>query len=221
MTQDRWADVDEYFQDRLSTSDPILESVLDANAQGELPPIDVSPNQGKFLNLLARLINAQRILEIGTLGGYSTICLARALPDGGQIVTLELEPHHAKVAQRNFEKAGVGNVVDLRLGDALESLQRLVESESEPFDMVFVDADKERCAEYLEFAILLSRPGSLIIVDNVVRDGEIVNENSDDSRVLGVQAMIDKMSSDDRLTATMLQTVGIKGYDGFTIAIVE
>ena len=221
MIEQLWSDVDHFFCDRLAIHDGILESILEANRAAELPAIDVSPALGRFLYLQAKIMHAKRVLEVGTLGGYSSICLARALPADGQLVTLELEPHHAEVARRNFASAGVSEKIELKLGDALSSLNALREAKAGPFDLVFIDADKERCADYLDLAIQLSRPGGLIIVDNVVREGEVVNAHSEDTRVQGVRRMIDAIAHDRRMTVTALQTVGTKGYDGFVLAVVN
>lgn len=221
MSQQLWANVDQFLCDQFQLNDAILQSVLEANRAAELPEIDVSPPLGRFLNLQARLINARRILEVGTLGGYSSICLARALPEDGELITLELEAKHAEVARGNFVNAGLSHKIEIKLGDALESLQTLVEADVPSFDFVFIDADKERCADYLDLAIQLSRPGGLIIVDNVVRDGEVLNESSEDSRVQGVRRMMEAIPHDNRITVTALQTVGTKGYDGFVLAVVN
>jgi predicted O-methyltransferase YrrM len=180
----------------------------------------VAPNQGKLLHIFARMVNAKRILEIGTLGGYSTIWLARALPDGGSLVTLEFEPKHAKVATANISRAGLAQVVDIRVGAALESLARLVDENFEPFDMIFIDADKPNNPNYLEWAMKLSRVGTLIVLDNVIRDGEVADSASLDEKVIGVRRCLERMAADPRLAATALQTVGSKGWDGFAMALV-
>ncbi len=216
--QAQWSRVDAYIADRLIPSDPVLEQVLAANAAACLPAHDVAPNQGRLLALFARMIQARRILEIGTLGGYSTIWLARALPPGGRIVTLEADARHAEVARANLATAGLAEVVDVMVGPALDSLRRL--PADAPFDLVFIDADKENNPAYLDWALKLSRPGTLIVGDNVVRDGEVANPDSDDPRVHGVRRFFDRMADEPRLTATALQTVGSKGWDGFTIALV-
>ena len=217
MPEKKWATVDRYLSKTLLPVDAVLDAALAANAAAGLPEIDVAPNQGKFLHLLARLRGARRILEIGTLGGYSTIWLARALPAGGSLVTLEFEPKHARVAAANISRAGLAQVVDIRVGAALE---RLVEENAEPFDMVFIDADKPNNPNYLEWAMKLSRVGTLIVLDNVIRDGEVPDASSLDEKVIGVRQCLEKMAADPRLEATALQTVGSKGWDGFAMALV-
>jgi predicted O-methyltransferase YrrM len=220
MPEEQWAAVDRYLSETLLPADAVLEAALAANAAAELPAIDVAPNQGKFLHLLARLRGARRILEIGTLGGYSTIWLARALPANGSLITLEFEPKHAKVAAANISRAGLAQVVDIRVGAALDSLARLVEEGVEPFDMIFIDADKPNNPNYLEWAMKLSRMGTLIVLDNVIRDGEVADAASRDEKVLGVRHCLDRIGADPRLSATALQTVGSKGWDGFAMALV-
>jgi predicted O-methyltransferase YrrM len=220
MTQKTWNKVDRYLTQSLIPSDAILQAALDANAAEGLPAIDVSPTQGKFLHLLARILGARRILEIGALGGYSTIWLARALPEDGSLITLEFDPHHAAVARSNIARAGLSQRVELRLGPAAESLHQLYDEHAEPFDLIFIDADKPNNPVYLEWAVKLSHPGSLILIDNVVRDGEIANPKSKDPSVTGTRAMFDLISKHPRLTATALQTVGSKGYDGLAMALV-
>ena len=221
MSRDTWTAVDRYIADHLIGEDPVLDAVLRANAEGGLPAIDVSPAQGKLLYLLARIHGARRILEVGTLGGYSTIWLARALPSGGRIVTLELSDRHAAVARGNLERAGFADLVDLRVGPALETLDGLVAAGAEPFDLVFIDADKARTPDYVARAIDLSRPGTVVIADNVVRDGRLADAETDDPGVRGNRRLHEELARDARLTATTIQTVGAKGYDGFTIGIVE
>jgi len=215
-----WAEVDRYFGDLLRPADQALEAALRANRKAGLPAIDVSRLQGKFLFLLARIAEARRILEIGTLGGYSTICFARALPRGGRIVTLELEPRHAEVAQANLRNAKVLNRVDLRVGRAVDSLAKLAAEKGEPFDLIFIDADKPSNPEYFKWALKLARPGTVIVVDNVVRDGEVVDAKSRDADVQGTRLMFRKMAAERRVSATVLQTVGAKGYDGLALALV-
>ena len=215
-----WIDVDRYFAEQLRLSDPVLDAAMQANAAAELPAIDVAPNQGKFLNLLAQLTHSKKILEIGTLGGYSTIWLARALPTGGRLISLEFSPKHAEVAASNIQRAGLSDRVEIRVGPALDSLPRIESEGLAPFDFIFIDADKPNNPAYLEWAIKLSRPGTLIIVDNVVRDGEVADASSIDPMILGTRKMFDLMSRDLRLCSTALQTVGSKGYDGFALAIV-
>ena len=221
MSEDRWSAVDTYIADKLSLSDPVLDAVLKTNREAGLPAIDVSPAQGKFLNLLARMIRAERILEIGTLGGYSTIWLARALPATGHLVTLEAEAKHADVARRNFASAGVSAKVDLRLGKAIETLPELVAEANAPFDLVFIDADKPSTADYFALALELTRPGGVIVVDNVIRGGAVIEAASEDPRVEGVRRFFDSAAAEPRVSATALQTVGIKGYDGFTLLLVN
>lgn len=216
-----WTAVDDYLNAKLSNSDSVLEATLAANAEAGLPAINVAPNQGKLLYLLARMSGAKRILEIGTLGGYSTIWLARALPPGGVVMTLESEPRHVEVATKNIQRAKLKCDVDIRPGPALETLEQLVRAEDEPFDFVFIDADKPGYPAYLESAIKLSRPGTVIVADNVIRQGQIVDAENSDPRVQGVRKFFDKIANDTRLVATAVQTVGSKGYDGFALAIVE
>jgi predicted O-methyltransferase YrrM len=220
MSQELWTAVDGYLTEKLIAKDAILESAVAANAAAGLPAIDVTPTQGKLLHMLARMIGARRILEIGTLGGYSTIWMARALPEGGRLITLEFEPKHAEVAHANIAHAGLADVVEIRVGAALDSLAKLETEGAEPFDLVFIDADKENNANYLEWALKLTRAGSLIICDNVIRDGEVANAESADEKVIGTRAMFDRMAAEPRLCATALQTVGSKGYDGFAMAMV-
>lgn len=221
MSQDLWSAVDRYIDDLVVEPDEVFDGVrADANAAG-LPEISVSASQGKFLYLLARLAGARRILELGTLAGFSGIWLARALPADGQLVTIEVDPAHAAVARRSFERAGVASRVDLRLGPAVDVLAQLVGERVEPFDMVFIDADKQNYAAYLDLSIRLARPGTLIVADNVIRDGRVVDEKVTDPSVEGIRQFMSALSRDPRLTATAIQTVGVKGYDGFAFAIVE
>jgi predicted O-methyltransferase YrrM len=216
----RWDDVDRYIVERLLGADPVLDDVLAANAEAGLPPIDVTPNQGQLLALFARMVGARAILEVGTLGGYSTIWLARALPPGGRLVTLEVERHHAEVARRNLARAGVSELVEVRLGPAAESLAALVAEGAGPFDLVFIDADKPSNALYLARALELSRPGSAIVVDNVVRGGAVVDATRDDPDVAGTRATYEWLAAEPRVRATAIQTVGAKGHDGFALALV-
>ncbi len=217
-----WASVDRYLNSTLLPPDPILDAALAANKAANLPAIDVSPSQGKFLQLLAETQQAKRILEIGTLGGYSTINLARALPPNGKLITLELDPHHAEVALANIAHAGLAHLVELRLGPALDSLAQLhaeLESgESAPFDLIFLDANKDGYPDYLTAALKLARPGTLLLADNVIRDGEVIDPTNPDPNVQGVRRFFDLLSADPRLSSTALQTVGSKGYDGFAVA---
>ena len=216
-----WTEVDRYFGELLAPSDDTLDAALVANQQAGLPSIDVTALQGKFLEFLARISGAKRILEIGTLGGYSTIWLARALPPDGRIVTLELDHHHAMVARENLTNAGVLDRVDLIVGPAIESLQALTDKHTAPYDFIFIDADKESYPEYLLSALKLSRPGTVIVADNVVREGKVVEPECDDQRVQGVRRFTELLAAESRLSATVLQTVGIKGYDGFALAVVR
>jgi predicted O-methyltransferase YrrM len=213
-----WASVDRYLNDTLMPPDPALEAALAANAAANLPAIDVSPSQGKLLQLLAETQRAHRILEIGTLGGYSTINLARALPPNGKLITLELDPKHAKVALANIAHAGLAHAVELRLGPALDSLNQLHAEHAEPFDLIFLDANKDGYPLYLTAALKLARPGTLILADNVIRDGEVIDATSIDPNVQGVRRFLELLAADPRLSSTAVQTVGNKGYDGFAIA---
>jgi predicted O-methyltransferase YrrM len=219
-TQARWTAVDRYLTELLVPADGVLEAVLAANAAAGLPPHDVSPTQGKLLWLLARTQGARAILEIGTLGGYSTIWLARALADGGRLITLEANPTHAEVARANLVRAGLADVVEVRVGRATDTLPALATEGRGPFDLIFIDADKPSNAEYFGWALELSRPGSLIVVDNVVRDGAVFDEGSADASVQGVRRLNERLASEPRVSATAIQTVGSKGYDGFAIALV-
>lgn len=212
-----WSAVDDYFADRLLPHDPVLRQALEASEAAGLPAIAVSATQGQMLHLFAQMVGARRILEIGTLGGYSTIFLARALPANGQLVTLEAMPHHAEVAAANFRRAGLADKIDLRVAPALETLPKLEAEGAGPFDLVFIDADKPSNADYLRWSLRLTRPGSIIICDNVVRNGAVVQEGSADAAVQGVRRLLDDVAADGRLTATAIQTVGAKGYDGFAL----
>jgi predicted O-methyltransferase YrrM len=220
MNEEQWTSVDDYLVALLAPSDEALTSALaDSDAAG-LPPIAVAPNQGKMLELLARATGARRILEIGTLGGYSTISLARAVPVGGALITLELEDKHARVARANIERAGLSSVVTVQVGPAADSLRSLVAQEEETFDFIFIDADKEGYPEYLELSLALAHAGTLIVADNVIRNGEVANPNSSDERVRGVQLFLELAAADPRVSATAIQTVGSKGYDGFALLLV-
>ncbi len=221
MTEDLWAAVDEYIADRLAPTDKALADALDASAAAGLPTINVSPNQGKLLHVLARMQRARSILEIGTLGGFSTIWLARALPGDGRLVTLEADPRHAEVARSNIERAGLAHIVELRVGPALDTLPELESAGYGPFDLVFIDADKPNNPHYLRWALRLTRPGSLIVVDNVVRRGALVDGDRDDPRVRGTRELYDVIASEPKLTAAAMQTVGVKGYDGLLLAVVN
>ncbi|HTO91836.1 MAG TPA: O-methyltransferase [Candidatus Sulfotelmatobacter sp.] len=215
-----WGDVDQYINGLLAPPDPALTAALEASAKAGLPDIQVTPNQGKLLHLFARMIGARRILEVGTLGGYSTIWMARALVPGGRLVTLEIDPRHAEVARSNFARAGVADRVELRLGPALQTLPRLAAEPGGPFDLIFIDADKPGNPEYFAWAVKLSRVGSVILVDNVIRDGGVVNAASADPNILGVRRLNELMAREPRVSATEIQTVGAKGYDGFALALV-
>ncbi|MBA3959281.1 MAG: O-methyltransferase [Chloroflexi bacterium] len=220
MSQDRWTAVDSYISDLLVRPDEALEAALEGSEAAGLPAIQVAANQGKLLHLLARLQGARSILEVGTLGGYSTIWLARALPPGGRLITLELEPRHAEVARANIARAGLAERVEVRVGPASESLPRLTQEGVEPFDLVFIDADKEGYPDYLGWALRLTRPGSLIVADNVVRGGALIDPDSSDPRVQAVRRFIELVAAEPRLDATVIQTVGSKGYDGLAFALV-
>ena len=217
--QKQWSNVDNYLIEKLIPKDDILEQVLVNNQQAGLPAFDVAANQGQLLALFVRMTGAKRILEIGTLGGYSTIWMARELPTDGELLTLEADAHHASIARQNLQLAGVAERVKLIEGPALNSLEQL--GEHPPFDLIFIDADKPSNPDYLRWALRYSRPGTLIIGDNVVRDGEVTNPQSDDARVQGVRTFIEMLGEDPRLTATAVQTVGVKGWDGFTLAWVN
>ena len=220
QSEARWSEVDEYLSGMLLEADPILEAALQESARAQLPAISVSPNQGKLLMLLARIQGAGMILEIGTLGGYSTIWLGRALPPHGRLLTLELETKHAEVARANLARAGLSSKVEVRVGSAVDSLARILAQREGPFDLIFIDADKEGYPEYLEWSLKLSRPGTIIVADNVVRKGEIIETASQDSRVRGARRFLEMVRAEKRLDATAIQTVGLKGYDGFAIAVV-
>jgi predicted O-methyltransferase YrrM len=221
MSQELWTSVDDYINGLFVPSDPALEQALKASAEAGLPAIQVSAAQGKLLYLLARSMNARRILEIGTLGGYSTIWLARALPPEGSLVSLELNARHAEVARANIARAGLAEKVEIRIGRAQETLPRLAAENPVPFDLVFLDADKPGYSEYFRWALLLGRRGTMIIADNVVRDGEVADPSSKDADVQGVQRFNEVIAAEPRVSATIVQTVGSKGYDGFALAVVE
>ncbi|MFF5492661.1 O-methyltransferase [Streptomyces aquilus] len=217
----RWDAVDAYFATQLAPDDEALEAALRDSEAAGLPPIAVTATQGKLLQLLAQIQGARRVLEVGTLGGYSTIRLARALPADGRLVSLEYSPRHAEVAARNIARAGLEQLVEIRVGAALDSLPRLADENPAPFDLVFIDADKENNPHYVEWALKLTRAGSLIIVDNVVRGGRVADPDDTDPDVIGTRAAIELLGSHPRLTATAIQTVGAKGYDGFALARVR
>jgi predicted O-methyltransferase YrrM len=219
MTQEQWTTVDRYVTDLLAPADEILTATLAASEAGGLPAINVAPNQGKLLQLLAQIQGARTVLEIGTLGGYSTIWLARALPAAGRLISLEYNPAHAEVARANIARAGLDSIAEVRTGAALDILPKLAaEPGAGPFDLVFIDADKQNNARYVEWALRLTRPGSLIIVDNAVRGGAVIDAGSTDPAVVGTREMYELVAREPRLSATAVQTVGTKGYDGFLLA---
>ena len=216
-----WSQVDEYLCDKILADDAALDGALKDSDKAGLPAIAVTPAQGKFLQMLTEMIRARSILEIGTLGGYSTIWFARALPPDGHIITLEVDPVHAEVARKNFARAGLQRMIELRQGNALETLPLLIAGQAGPFDLIFIDADKVNIPKYFDCALKLSKPGTVIIVDNVVRDGEVVNAKSEDPSVQGVRRFMHQLGREKSVTATALQTVGSKGYDGFAIVRVR
>lgn len=221
MGQETWTSVEDYLNEIYTPADSALDTVLQASDAAGLPPINVAPTQGKLLHILALTVGARRILEIGTLGGYSTIWLARALPPDGRLFTLEADQKHATIARENIARAGLGNLVEVRLGKALATLPALAEENVGPFDLVFIDADKQSNVEYFDWAVRLARPGGLIVVDNVVRNGTVIDAKNDDPSVQGARRFHSAIANDTRVTATALQTVGTKGYDGLTIAFVR
>jgi predicted O-methyltransferase YrrM len=222
VTKDQWTEIDRYTSDLLIPADPIQAATLEANAAAGLPSIDVTPNQGKLLELLARMQGASTILELGTLGGYSTIWLGRARPAApeGRLVTLEADPRHAEIARGNIAAAGLADVVQLRVGRAIQTLPQLAAERAGPFDLVFIDADKPSTADYFAWAMRLTRRGSLIVVDNVVRKGKVIEADSDDANVQGIRRFNEALAREARVSATAIQTVGSKGYDGFAMAVV-
>lgn len=220
MSEEQWRAVDAFIEDQLLPSDRELEAVLESSSKAGLPSIQVSPPQGKLLNLLARALGARAILELGTLGGYSSLWMARALPPGGRLVTLEADPTHAEVARANLAGAGMADRVEIRLGPALETLPQLLADGSGPFDLVFIDADKLAYADYLSWAHRLSPVGSLIVADNVIRSGSVVNPSSDDEASQGVRRFYRALATSTGLSATAIQTVGTKGYDGLAFILV-
>ena len=220
MTQDQWSAVDSYLSDLIVRPEPALGAALMASAGAGLPSIAVSAPQGKFLMLLAKMMGARNILEIGTLGAYSTIWMARALPAGGRLITLENDAKHAEVAASNIERAGLSGTIELRLAPAIETLPRLVAEGRGPFDFIFIDADKPGIPDYFAWSLKLARRGTVIVVDNVVRDGAVIDTASADVNVQGVRRFNDVIAAEPRVTATTIQTVGSKGYDGFTLALV-
>lgn len=221
MDQKLFESVDQYIADLFSDEDDALKAVEPSLVKANIPQISISPNQGKFLQILARLCHAKKILEIGLLGGYSTIWMARALPPGGKLISLELDPNYAKVARENLVRAGVDTVVEIRLGKAIDSLEKLAREGSGPFDMIFIDADKPPYTEYFQWALKLSRPGTLIVADNIIRAGKAMDTNTDDPMVQGVQRFNKMLSENKAVTATLIQTVGVKEHDGMAIAVVK
>jgi predicted O-methyltransferase YrrM len=221
MSAELWTEVDSYIVDKLVKEDASLEAALAANTAAGLPAMDVSAAQGKFLNLMVRITGAKRILELGTLGGYSTIWMAKALPEGGQLVTLEFDPKHAQVARRNIDAAGLRDKVTIHVGAAASTLPTIAAEGPEPFDFIFIDADKPNNPIYLDWAIKLSRRGTVIILDNVIRDGKVLEPDNTDPRIIGTRAAYDLIGTHPRLEATALQTVGSKGWDGFSIMVVN
>lgn len=221
MTNELWSQVDDYIAERFAPSDPALELALSESEAAGLPSIAISAAQGSWLNLLARAVGARTILEIGTLGGYSSIWLARALPENGHLLSLEAKAEHAAVAEANIARAGLRDKVTVRIGPAQETLPELVSENAGPFDLIFIDADKVSYPTYLEWSLKLSRPGTLIIADNVIRQGRILDKDSTDANVQGARRFNDLLAADPRVTATLLQMVGSKGYDGFAVALVQ
>lgn len=220
MTQSQWTAVEQYITGLLVPADPALEAALAAAAAAGLPAISVSPNEGKLLHLIARIRGARHILEIGTLAGYSTIWLARALAPGGRLITLEFDPKHAAIARANIAHAGLAGVVDVRVGRALDTLPLVASEHPEPFDLVFIDADKQSNADYFAWALKLTRRGSVIIVDNVIRNGAVIDAANGDASIRGVRRFNEMLAAEPRVSATEIQTVGSKGYDGFALAVV-
>jgi predicted O-methyltransferase YrrM len=218
VSKELWTTVDQYINEMLVHQDAALDAALQSSTAAGLPTINVSPNHGKLLMLLAQAVGARRILEIGTLGGYSAIWLARALPPDGRLITLEIDPRHAQVAQANLNRAGVASRVEIRLGRALDTLANLAAEAGAPFDFIFIDADKPSNPQYFSWALKFSRPGSLIVVDNVVRDGAVIDSKSQDENVRGVRRLNEMLSTEPRVSVTAIQTVGSKGYDGFAVA---
>jgi predicted O-methyltransferase YrrM len=221
MSAELWSQVDTYIVDKLVQEDASLVAALAANAAAGLPAMDVSAAQGKFLNLMVRITRARTVLELGTLGGYSTIWMAKALPTDGRLVTLEYEPHHAEVARRNIDAAGLGDKVTIHVGAAADTLPVVAAENDQPFDFIFIDADKPNNPLYLEWAMKLSHSGTVIILDNVIRDGKVLDPDNTDPRIIGTRAAYDLIGAHPRLDATALQTVGSKGWDGFSIMVVN
>ena len=221
MAEDQWTEVDQYFSGELLAHDPVMESALAACGEAGLPAISVSPNQGRFLQILAQVAGARAILELGTLGGYSTIWLARALPAGGNLITLEVDEKHAEVARQNIARAGLAEMVEVRVGNALETLPQIFTERCGPFDLIFIDADKPNIPAYFQWALKLSRPGTLIVVDNVVRNGAVIDPDSTDPSVQGVRRFVELLGARADVAGTVIQTVGVKGYDGLAVVLVS
>ncbi len=221
MADERWVAVDRLITDLLELSDPVLDAGLANSAAAGLPPINVAPNEGRLLALLVQLASARSVLEIGTLGGYSAIWMGRALPPDGHLVTLEADPNHAEIARHNISLAGLGHIIEVRVGRALETLPRIAAERDGAFDLVFIDADKPNNPEYFQWALRLPSPGSLIVVDNVVRNGAVVDATSSDPNVQGTRRLYEMFARERRVSTTVIQTVGSKGYDGFAIAVVN
>ena len=221
MDQKIFEAVDQYISDLFIKPDKALTAAEQSHKLENIPLINVSPNLGKLLYLFAKLVHAGKILEVGTLAGYSTIWMAKALPKDGKLISLEIDPHHAEVARKNIDRAGLSSKVEIRVGKAIELLPKLKEENAGPFDMIFIDADKPPYTEYFEWAVKLSRSGTLIIADNVIRDGKVLDLNHDDPMVKGAQRFNEALASDSRVSATILQTIGVKEYDGMAIAIVD
>ncbi len=221
MTQELWTAVDSYIKEKLIPADAVLTATQQNGVDAGLPQIAVSPTQGKLLHLLTRMCGAKNVLEIGTLAGYSTIWMARALPAGGKVITLEMDAKHAEVSRKNFVMAGLANVIEVRLGSALELLPKLLEEQCALFDLIFIDADKKNIPAYLDWSLKLSRPGTVIVVDNIIRDGKVIDASSKDPDIQGVRQFNDLLVTDKRVSATEIQTVGEKGYDGFALLVVN
>ena len=221
MDQEVFKEVDLYISDLFNPEDEALTAAESSHKREGIPHINVSPNLGRFLYLLAKLVNAKKILELGTLAGYSTIWLAKALPETGHVISLELDPHHADIAKKNISRAGLSGKIEIRVGKAIDLLPGLVSENAGPFDMIFIDADKPPYTEYFEWSLKLSRSGTLIIADNVIRDGKVLNVNQDDPMVQGAQRFNKALAANSRVDATILQTIGVKEYDGMAIAIVK
>ena len=217
----RWDECDTFAEELFIGQDEVLTETLNRCREQGLPDIAVSPVQGKFLQVIAQSIGAKRILEVGTLGGYSTIWLARALPSDGKVVTLEIDSHHAKVARENFERANLTDRIELREGSASDIMRTLIDEDCEPFDLIFIDADKKSCPEYFQLSLELTHPRSLIITDNAVSRGRILDPDNRDEKIEGLRHFLKMMANEPRVDATVMQTVGSKGYDGFAIAVVK